>query len=122
MYRKNAKKLIINFSGDWFDLLMTLQRLMVVVVLFLMITISASKMSLKSKQTYGAINRLMAFSDRPIPKDCVALTTLLVSNQTHSSVELNACNLFRIRLSLIWTTLSIIITYSIVFIQIAVKF
>ena len=96
---------------------MTVHRFSAVIILFLLVTVSASHMSLNSLQTLNAVNSWINSTDDPITEDCTPVLNLLTTYLSHSCVELNACNLFSIRLSLIWTALSIVITYSVVFIE-----
>ena len=69
------------------------------------------------RQTYRSLNSWINTTETSIPEECISVLTLLLPHLRHCSAELNACNLFKIRLSLIWTLLSIVITYTVVFIE-----
>ena len=96
---------------------MSAHRMTIYIAHFLLVTISADRMSRTSRQTYHSMNSWINSIETKVPDDCIPVLNLLLPHLRHCSLELNACNLFTIRLTLIWTALSIVITYTVVFIE-----
>ena len=104
--------------GDWFDLLISVHRLSYITFLHLLVTISASNMSRNSRNTYRALTVAMNDNIGTVPQDCYPVLSVLLPHILNQSIDLNAGSMFVITSAMVWTAISIVITYSVVFITI----